>query len=89
MSVVGERFVFVFCHQGCHTHPLCAVTTAEPDSRILVPHKHILLAAGIWSSLSHDSALTRKQQTETQRAEGGAELHYSTLKKSSACLTAD
>lgn len=34
--------VFVFCHRGCHTHPLCAVTTARRDRQIQVPHKHIL-----------------------------------------------
>lgn len=54
------RAAFAFCHRGRHTHPLCAVTTERRDRRIQVPHKHILLTAGTWSWLSHDSVLTRK-----------------------------
>lgn len=61
------RVVFVFCHRGCHTHTptVCSDNSVRWDRRIQVPHKHILLTAGTWSSLSHDSALTREEQTET------------------------
>ena len=65
-----SRAVFVFCRRGRRTHLMCAVTTVRRDRQIQVapPHKHILLAAGTWSSFSHDSALTRKRQTTTTAA---------------------
>lgn len=71
--------LFVFCHGGRCTHAVCAVTTAWRDRQIQPPH-NILLMGGTWSSFSHDSALTRKQQTTTTaqlQPEGGAWLlHY-------------
>lgn len=61
----GTSYVCFLSSGVTHTPTVCSDNSVRWDRRIQVPHKHILLTAGTWSSLSHDSALTREEQTET------------------------
>lgn len=65
MSVVWDELCLFSRGRHTHTPTVCSDNSVRWDRRIQVPHKHILLTAGTWSSLSHDSALTREEQTET------------------------